>query len=68
MSKIKKRVVNADDYCGAELYDFLHGTLEMKDAEIQKAGFDLAEFYADPDEYVEIWCENGLEDEEDAKL
>lgn len=58
----------ANDYRGAELYDFLHETLEMKDTEIHKAGFDLEEFYADPDECVGSWYEDEQEDEEDAEL
>lgn len=58
----------ANDYRGAELYDFLHGTLEMKDTEIHKAGFDLSDFYADPDECVGSWYESEQEDEEDAEL
>lgn len=58
----------ANDYRGAELYDFLHNTLEMKDAEIHKAGFDLAEFYADPDECVENWYEDETEDEHDDEI
>lgn len=58
----------ANDYRGAELYDFLHETLEMKDTEIHKAGFDLAEFYADPDECVGNWYDSEQEDEEDAEL
>ena len=58
----------ANDYRGAELYEFLHGTLEMKDTEIHKAGFDLSDFYADPDECVGSWYEGEQEDEEDAEL
>lgn len=45
----------SNDYRGAELYDYLHSTLEMNDVEIHRAGFDLAEFYADPDECVNGW-------------
>lgn len=52
----------ANDYWGAELYDYLRRTLEMSDEEIGKAGFDLSEFYADPEEYG---CEAGREDEYD---
>ena len=57
----------ANDYRGAELYDYLHGDRGMKDKEIHKAGFDLSEFYANPDECVENWYadeqENGHDDE-----
>lgn len=45
----------SNDYRGAELYDYLHSTLEMNDVEIHRAGFDLAEFYADPDECINRW-------------
>jgi hypothetical protein len=58
----------SNDYRGAELYDYLHSTLEMKDVEIHRAGFDLAEFYADPDECVNGWENIELEDENDAEL
>lgn len=58
----------ANDYRGAELYEFLHGTLGMKDDEMTKAGFDLKEFYADPYECPEPFYSNEQEDEEDAEL
>ena len=45
----------SNDYRGAELYDYLHSTLEMNDVEIHRAGFDLAEFYANLDECVNGW-------------
>ena len=58
----------ANDYRGAELYEFLHGTLEMQDAEIHKAGFNLSEFYADPDECPEHFYTDEQEDEEDEEI
>lgn len=58
----------ANDYRGAELYDYLHNTLEMKDTEIHKAGFDLAEFYADPDECVEPFYSGEQEFENDEEI
>ena len=58
----------ANDYRGAELYDYLHGTLDMNDSEICKAGFDLQEFYADPDECPEHFYTDEQEDEEDEEI
>lgn len=58
----------ANDYRGAELYDYLRGTLGMKDDEISKAGFNLKEFYADPDEYTGNYICEDMEDENDAEL
>ncbi|PWL54442.1 MAG: hypothetical protein DBY36_02230 [Clostridiales bacterium] len=55
----------ANDYRGAELYDFLHGTLDMKDDEISKVGFDMKEFYAVPDEYVNGWENEAAEEPDD---
>ena len=55
----------ATDYRGAELYDYLRGTLGMKDDEISKAGFDLKEFYAVPDEYVNGWENEAAEEPDD---
>ena len=55
----------ATDYRGAELYDYLCQTLGMKDDEISKAGFDLKEFYAVPDEYVNGWENEAAEELDD---
>lgn len=55
----------ATDYRGAELYDYLCQTLGMKDDEISKAGFDLKEFYAVPDEYVNGWENEAAEEPDD---
>lgn len=45
----------AVDYRGAELYEYLHNTLEMRDDEIARSGLNLSEFYADyePDTAME---------------
>ena len=51
----------ANDYRGAELYDYLRKTLEMNDNEIGQAGFNLSEFYAEPISENEF--DNDLEDE-----
>lgn len=51
----------ANDYRGAELYDYLRKTLEMNDDEIGQAGFNLSEFYAEP--IYEVEYDNDLEDE-----
>lgn len=58
----------ATDYRGAELYDYLCQTLGMKDDEISKAGFNLKEFYAEPDEYIGNYICEDMEDENDAEL
>ena len=45
----------AIDYRGAELYEYLHNSLEMRDDEIARSGINLSEFYADyePDTAME---------------
>lgn len=58
----------ANDYRGAELYEYLHGTLEMQDAEIHRAGFNLSEFYADPDECLNEWADEEPENEPDDEI
>lgn len=55
----------ANDYRGAELYEFLHSTLGMNKDEMNKAGFDLSEFYADPDEYVTSRIDEETEESDD---
>jgi len=49
------------DYRGAELYDYLRNTLEMRDDEIAKSGLNLSEFYADYEPEMDMEDEYGQE-------